>query len=102
MYRLITADETLYAETIRYIRLHENGCYVECSQAKAEGICAKVHETLEEGGDTLTDTVLALKEGALHGTEPLCLSIISEEEAKRMELVETEELLNIILGGETV
>lgn len=100
MYRLITADGTLYADTIRYIRLHENGCYVECSQPRAEGICAKVHETLEEGGDTLTDTVLALKEGALHGTEPLCLSIISEEEIEQMKLAETQELLNILLGGD--
>ena len=95
MYGLVTADGTLYADTIRYIRLHENGCYVECRQAIAEGICAKMHETL-------TDTVFALEEGAMHGTEPLCLSIISEEEIEQMKLAETEELLNILLGGETV
>lgn len=101
MYGLVTADGTLYADSIRYIRVHENGCYVECSRAKAEGICAKVHETQEDGSETLTVTVFALKEGALHGTEPLCLSIISEEEIEQMKLAETEEILRI-LGGETV
>lgn len=102
MYGLVTADGTLYADSIRYIRLHENGCYVECRQAIAEGICAKMHETPEDGSETLTDTVFSLKEGALHGTEPLCLHVISEEEIEQMKLAETEELLNIILGGETV
>ena len=67
----------------------------------AEGICAKVHETLEEVGATLLDTVFALSEGVMHGTEPLCVSI---ESVTADELQEGQEALEIlrILGGEVV
>lgn len=114
MYRMKTADNTLYADAIRYIRLHENGCYVECHQTKAEGICAKVHvdETVEvetaegeiitETVATLRDTVFALTEGAMHGTEPLCLSIESVAVDELLAGQQAQEALNIILGGETV
>lgn len=101
MYRLNTADGTVYADAIRYIRLHENGCYVECHMTQAEGICAKVHETLEEVGATLTDTVYALTEGAMHGTEPLCMSIESVAANELLAGQEAQEIMNILMGGDT-
>lgn len=114
MYRLKTADATLYADAIRYIRVHENGCYVACHQTKAEGICAKVHvdETVEvetaegeiitETVATLRDTVFAITEGALHGTEPVCISIEGVAANELLEGQHAQEALNIILGGEVV
>ena len=48
---------------------------VMCHAIDAEGICVKLPTTVEtEDGETiqaLTDTVFALKDGALHGTEPV-------------------------------
>lgn len=114
MYRLKTADSTLYADEIRHIRVHENGCFVECHLTEAEGICAKVHvdETVEVVMDdgvvvtkvvkTLVDTVFALAEGAMHGTEPLCVSIESVAADELLAGQQAQEALNIILGGEAV
>ena len=81
MYRIKTADKTLYTDAIRYVRLHKNGCYVACLDDVAEGICAKVHERMEEVGTVLQDTVFALTEGAMHGTEAVCLEIEADFEA---------------------
>jgi len=75
MYRIKTTDKTLYTDAIRYVRLHKNGCYVECMEDVAEGICAKVHEDREEIGTVLTDTVFALSDGMMQGTEAVCTSI---------------------------
>ena len=30
-----------YSDTVVYVRLHENGCYVPCDEAEAEGFCIK-------------------------------------------------------------
>ena len=30
-----------YSDTVVYVRLHENGCYVPCDAAEAEGFCIK-------------------------------------------------------------
>ncbi len=65
-----------YADEINYIRLHSNGCYVLCDEADAEGFCVKLaRETVDaETGDKLTrfeDTVYALSDGGLNGTEPV-------------------------------
>ena len=30
-----------YSDTVVYVRLHENGCYVPCDEAEAGGFCIK-------------------------------------------------------------
>lgn len=103
MIRLTTADRTLYTDALRYIRLHKNGCYVACNEDQAEGICAKVHENLEEVGMVLNDTVLVFIEGAMHGTEPVCLKIEKDIEITTGMMQEAEDAQNalaIILGEE--
>lgn len=101
MYRLKTADGTVYADGIRYIRLHENGCYVECHMTQAEGICAKVQGTTGCGDPTLVDIVYVLEAGAMHGHEPVCISVEEVALEEQMAGQEAQEIL-AILGGETV
>ena len=63
-----------YADSIIFIRLHSNGCYVPCEEAQAEGFCAKMAVTLtDEDGkayQTLSDMVFHLTGHTLKGTEP--------------------------------
>lgn len=98
VFRLKTADKTLYADTISYIRIHDNGCFVDCHMTKADGICAKVHETLEEVGATLTDVVFALPGKELHGDEPVCEFIERVAANELTDGQEAQEILNILLG----
>lgn len=62
-----------YSDTAVFIRLHENGSYIPCSEAEAEGVCVKLpyDHTDDEGNTvrTVEDAVFALAEGGLHGTE---------------------------------
>lgn len=100
MYRIKTTDKTLYTDAIRYIRLHKNGCYVACLDDVAEGICAKVHEDRDEIGTVLEDTVFALYEGAMHGTEPVCISMEQDPEITVEELYKgqhAQDVLDILL-----
>lgn len=42
MYAVKSAGEIIgYSDTLVYIRLHKNGCYVPCTPAEAEGFCVK-------------------------------------------------------------
>ncbi|MGI6026520.1 MAG: hypothetical protein ACOX7G_06090 [Candidatus Scatomorpha sp.] len=96
MYKVISDGELKgYADLPVYILLHSNGCYVPCSEKDAEGVCVKLPATVEtEGGETmqvLTDTVFALKDGALHGTEPVAA----------LEWIDGAMLLNMLGGGST-
>ncbi len=63
-----------YADSIVFIKLHSNGCYVPCEEAEAEGFCAKMAVTLtDENGkayQALSDTVFRLAGKLLKGTEP--------------------------------
>lgn len=45
-----------YSDTVVYVRLHENGCYVPCDEAEAEGFCIKtaIDRTDEETNETTT------------------------------------------------
>lgn len=101
MYRLNTADGTVYADGIRYIRLHENGCYVECHMTQAEGVCAKVQGTTEDGESTVVDMVYAFEAGTMHGHEPVCISVEEVTLDEQMAGQEAQEIL-AILGGESV
>ena len=75
MYRVIVDGAEKYSETLVYIKLAGNGCYVPCGQDEAEGFCVKlpIEYTDEDGNviETVADTVFALFEGALTGTEPV-------------------------------
>lgn len=78
MYKVISNGELKgYVDSPIYIFLHDNGCYVPCAEKDAEGVCVKLPTTVEiENGEiiqTLTDTVFALKDGGLHGTEPVAI-----------------------------
>lgn len=64
-----------YSDTAVFIRLHENGCYVPYDEAEADGVCVKLpYEIQDSEGQTVRtveDTVFALEEGGLSGTEPV-------------------------------
>ena len=100
MYKIKTADKTLYTDAIRYIRLHKNGCYVACLDDVAEGICVKVHEDRDEVGTVLGDTVFALYEGGMRGNEPVCVSMEQDPEITVEELYKgqhAQDVLGILL-----
>lgn len=86
-----------WSETLVWVRLHENGCYVPCEKAEAEGFCAKLAaEATDEDGQTRTvlrDTVFALAGRRMRGTEP-------EGEAERIsgaaELYEANSALGAL------
>lgn len=88
-----------YSESVVYIRLHNNGCYVPCNPEDAEGFCVKTAKTrTDEKGEEytfLSDTVYRLKEKGLRGTEPIA-SIETIEGA--IKIAEHEKSLSIILG----
>lgn len=74
MYRVIVDGEPdRFSETLVYIKLAGNGCYVPCEQDAAAGFCVKLpYEYTDEDGElikTVIDTVFALFEGALTGKE---------------------------------
>lgn len=65
-----------YSDTVVYVRLHENGCYVPCDEAEAGGFCIKtaIDRKDEETGETTTyleDFVYAFTDGGLLGIEPV-------------------------------
>ena len=93
-----------YADSFVYIRLHENGCYVLCTEAEAEGICAKVAKdfTDAETGETVTqiaDIVFRLTDDGLHGTEPKCeietvngAQVVADKDSELKNAVSTGDL----------
>ena len=88
-----------YADSVVSIRLHENGCYVPCAEAEADGFCAKlaVPATDEDGNavQTLTDTVYHLAGHTLSGTEP---EGIYEQKGAAVPLTDAETAAKILLG----
>lgn len=93
-----------YSDTAVFIRLHENGCYVPCEAEEAEGFCVKtaIDYTDEETGEVMTrleDFVYKLREDGLLGIEPTGeLEVVSGS----LMLAESDKVLDILLGGETV
>lgn len=96
MYRIKTTNKTLYTDAIRYVRLHKNGCYVECMEDVAEGICAKVHENMEDVGTVLQDTVLALSDGVMTGAEPVCKEIETDIEITTAVMQEGQNAIDVL------
>ena len=102
MYAIRSGGEVVgYSDTVVYIRLHENGCFVPCEKAEAEGFCVKtaIDRTDEETKETTTyleDFVYALADGGLLGVEPVG-SV--ENVSGTLMLAENDKVLDILLGG---
>ena len=88
-----------YADSIVFIRLHSNGCYVPCEEAEAEGFCAKMAVTLTDKGgkeyQALSDTVFHFAGHTLKGTEP---EGSYEEMGAAIPLTDAENAAKILLG----
>ena len=88
-----------YADSIIFIRLHSNGCYVPCKEDQAEGFCAKIAVTLtdEDGKEyqALSDTVFHFTGHTLKGTEP---EGSYEEMGAAIPLTDAENASKILLG----
>ena len=90
-----------YSDDVVFVRLHENGCYVPCDAAEAEGFCVKtaIDRTDEETGETVTyleDIVYKLADGKLHDAEP---TGSVEAVSGTLMLAENDKVLEILLGG---
>lgn len=102
MYAIKSGGEVVgYSDTLVHIRLHENGCYVPCAEAEAEGFCVKtaIDRTDAETGETTTfleDFVYTLADGGLLGIEPVG-SV--EAVSGTLMLAENDKVLEILLGG---
>lgn len=94
--------DTVYSDTLIYVRVLQNGAYTPCDKSEAEGFCVKLVGTVidEEIGEeytTLIDTVYALSENGLNGIEP----VGNIESVNGTLLIsERDEVLDILLGGE--
>lgn len=102
MYAIRSGGEVVgYSDTVVYVRLHENGCYVPCDAAEAEGFCIKtaIDRKDEETGEATTyleDFVYAFADGGLLGIEPVG-SV--ENVSGTLMLAENDKVLDILLGG---
>lgn len=76
MYQITSGDNTWYVDSLVYIKVNpRNGCYVICAENEADGVCVKVPKALTIEDETITtcvDTVFALVDGGLKGTEATC------------------------------
>ena len=100
MYRIKSNGTTGYSESIVYIKLADNGCYVPCERDEADGVCVKTPITYETNAGevrTVSDTVFKTKDDGLHGTEP---NAEVEELLGAVALADADEVVNILLGGE--
>lgn len=74
MYKIISGDTENYSDTVVYVRLHGNGCYIPCEIAEAEGACVKIPMDFEDEDDNtrkgLWDIVYRFADG-LRGDEPI-------------------------------
>lgn len=90
-----------YADSIVFIRLHSNGCYVPCKEDQAEGFCAKMAVTItdEEGTEhqVLSDMVFHLADHTLKGAEP---EGSYEQMGAAIPLTDAETAAKILLGEE--
>ena len=75
MYRIMVGENTVYSDTVIFIRLAENSSYTSCSETEAEGICAKIaRDKTDENGESFTqiaDEVYRVSDNGLNKTEPL-------------------------------
>lgn len=101
MYSITSNGKTHYVDNITYIKLNpNNGCYVITDEAHTEGICVKVpKEMTDENNNTFNtceDTVFAIKEGGLHGTEEICTIEPAKIAMDYFNAKQSEELINML------
>ena len=101
MYKVISDGEDVgYTDTVVYVRLHENGCYIPCDEAEADGFCVKLpYEYTDEEENavrTLQDTVFAIPGHVMHGEE--AVAELSRVEGALL-MSEAEQVVTILLGG---
>lgn len=91
-----------YSDTIVFIKLHKNGCYVPCEESEAEGFCAKIameytDEETSNSSISSEDRVYRFDSSGLHGSEP-----IGEFETVNASVMvaESNKIIDILLGGE--
>lgn len=100
MYQITFGDNKVYADKLTYIRLNKrNGSYVLCDKEEAEGICVKVPKECGDDDNiafTADDTVFALNDGALNGTEDVCTISQARVSMDFFKAKQAEELLAMI------
>jgi hypothetical protein len=71
MYKITSGDNVYYSDTLTFIKLAKNGCYIPCDEKEAQGFCVKipVSYTDDDGVmvNSFADTVFAT--GTLTGKE---------------------------------
>lgn len=91
-----------YSDTVVYVKVAENGSYVPCGPAEAGGVCVKLpYEHTDEDGNTVKtaeDIVFKLPGGELLGFEQ---EATLEETSGTLLVEQAEEVVNILLGGNT-
>ena len=65
-----------YSDTVVYVRLHENGCYVPCDEAEAEGFASRRQSTARTRRRARRRPIsrtsfYAFADGGLLGIEPV-------------------------------
>ena len=80
-----------YSDTVVFIRLHSNGCYIPCDEAEAEGICVKIPQLVknEDGEERLVPADIVFM-GRDYTLEP-CNGAATAAEA--------EDIIRILTGG---
>lgn len=100
MYQIISGEKKQYVDKLVYIKVNqESGCYIICDENDAEGVCVKipVELTTEEGTiTTCEDTVFAIVDGGLNGTEDICQIEPAQVALDYYNANRSEELLSMI------
>jgi hypothetical protein len=101
MYKVTSGGEVIgYSDSVVFIRLYGNGCYVPCDVAEAEGVCVKLpYECTDENGNTIKSTediVFKYQGGKLLGIER---EAELEETSGALLIEQAEEVISILLGG---
>ena len=91
-----------YSDTAVYVKVAGNGSYVPCDPAEAGGVCVKLpYEHTGEDGNTVKtaeDIVFKLPGGELLGIKQ---EAALEETSGTLLVEQAEEVVNILLGGNT-
>lgn len=100
MYQITSGETQHIVDDIVYIKLNpESGCYVICGQEEAEGICVKAPKEMTDENGTFTtceDTVFAIKDGGLNGTEDFCQIAPAQVAMDYFDAKKSVELLALI------
>lgn len=95
MYKITNNGNTVgYSETVVYIKLADNGCYVPCDEEEAESVCVKLPANIEDDEGNfvtqITDVIFDINE-----ENPQI-----ERVNGSLVISEAEKIANILLGSE--